>query len=80
MIILPLLCLLAFSLYALFTSPDAVEFSRAMLRVSLSLLALVAARESFTPLIPGAVLLFAVIAVVLLVVSRGEVQLDHDES
>ena len=73
------LVFLVFSLYTLFTSSDVLEFSGAMLRVGLALLGVVASRETSVPLLPGAVMLFAVLAIALLAVSRGEVQLENDE-
>ena len=73
------LALLVFSLYTLFTSSDVLEFSGAMLRVALALLGVVASRETSIPMLPGAVMLFAVIAIALLAISRGEVQLENDE-
>jgi phosphoglycerol transferase MdoB-like AlkP superfamily enzyme len=80
MIVAPFLVLLVFSLYTLFTATDVLEFAGGMLRVSLSLLGVIAARDSSATLLPGAVLLFAVLSLALLATSRGEVQLDHDES
>jgi len=74
------LAFLVFSLYTLFTSSDVLEFSGAMLRVGLALLGVVASREASVPLLPGAVMLFGVLAIALLAVSRGEVQLENDES
>ncbi len=73
------LVFLVFSLYTLFTSSDVLEFSGAMLRVALTLLGVVASRETSVPMLPGAVMLFAVLAIALLAVSRGEVQLENDE-
>lgn len=70
---------LVFSFYTLFTSSDVLEFSGAMLRVGLALLGVVASRDAAVPLLPGAVMLFAVLAIALLAVSRGEVQLENDE-
>lgn len=80
MIAAAFLVFLVFSLYTLFTASDVLEFSGAMLRVSLSLLGVVSSRESSIPLLPGAVMLFAVLSITLLAVSRGEVQLENDES
>jgi hypothetical protein len=74
------LVFLVFSFYTLFTSSDVLEFSGAMLRVGLALLGVIASREAAVPLLPGAVMLFAVLSIALLAVSRGEVQLEHDES
>lgn len=80
MITAAFLVFLVFSFYTLFTSSDVLEFSGAMLRVGLALLGVIASREAAVPLLPGAVMLFAVLAIALLAVSRGEVQLEHDES
>ena len=80
MITAAFLVFLVFSFYTLFTSSDVLEFSGAMLRVGLALLGVIASRETAVPLLPGAVMLFAVLAIALLAVSRGEVQLEHDES
>ncbi len=79
MIILGVL-LLTFSLYTLFIAGDALDFAGAVLRVSLSILGIVGARFSEESVISTAVFLFAILAVAQLAISRGEVQIDHDES
>jgi hypothetical protein len=72
--------LLGLSLYTLFSSSDALDFSKALIRVLLSVLLIVFERFTDQGVLETAVLFYSILILVLLAFSRKEVQADHDRS
>jgi hypothetical protein len=72
--------LLALSLYTLFNSADALDFSKALIRVLLSVLVIVFDRFEDQGVLETAVLFYSTLILVLLAFLRKEVQADHDPS
>jgi hypothetical protein len=70
--------LLMISLYTLFTSPDALDFAKALIRVILSVLLVVFDRFADQGVLETAVLFYSSLILVLLALLRKEVQADHD--
>jgi hypothetical protein len=68
------IALLVFSLYTLFVSGDALDFGLALMRVALSVVAVVAAHFPDEGVVSTVVMLFSVLSVALLAITRGEVQ------
>ncbi len=72
------LLILTFSLYRLFISNDALTLGMGILRVSLSILGLMALRFNQEVVLTASVLMFALISLLLLAVTRSEVQQKND--
>ena len=69
---------LVFSLYKLFLSNDAMELGVTLLRVVISILGITAILFSESIVLNSAVLLFALLAILILAITRNEVQIKND--
>ncbi|NDF14142.1 hypothetical protein EB061_02325 [bacterium] len=72
--------LLMVSLYTLFTSADALDLAKALIRVFLSVLLVVYDRFADQGVLETSVLFYSTLILVLLAFLRKEVQPDHDGS
>lgn len=72
--------LLALALYTLFVSSDALDFSRALVRVLLAVLLVVFDRFGDQGVLETAVLFYGTLILILFAFTRKEVQADHDRS
>ena len=78
MFILAGILLIAISLYLFFLSQNSLQVAMGLLRIFLCALGLIAIRFNQNAVLTAAVLLYAIASVVVLVMTRIEVQVDHD--
>ena len=70
--------ILAFSLYSFFIANDALRLGMGLLRVILSVLGLIALRFDQDSVLTAAVLMYAMVSLLLLAMTRSEVQQKND--
>jgi hypothetical protein len=69
---------LVFSFYRLFVSNNAMSLGVSLMRASLAILAVIAARFTSQVVLVTSVLLFVLISILVLALVRSEVQIKHD--
>jgi hypothetical protein len=69
---------LGFSFYRLFVANNAMSLGASLMRASLAILAVIAARFESQAVLLSSVLLFILISLLVLALIRSEVQIKHD--
>ena len=69
---------LVFSFYQLFIATNAMALGSSLMRVALSILAVIAARFDEPAVLTTVVLLFVLLSILVVALVRSEVQINHD--